>query len=221
MADLFREVDEAMHQERMMKLWEENRIYIIGFVLGTILLTGLISGYRTWNNSVKETQTAQLIALQEATDYPANILATENLKMRAGLRGVALLQAAGAFLDQDKREEALTLYDRASAQKSLPDELQHLAILMSVRLLADEETQDSNALLTKLSPVLKSNKSPWNAHARLEAAVINAQKLQNYDDALAHLNAVQDTKNLPESLYKRARALSHLYRIDQQAQQTE
>jgi len=223
MADLFREVDEAMRQERLAKIWEENRIYIIGFVLGTILLTGLISGHRSWDNSVKEKQTAAFITLQEASDYPTNVLNTEKLKMRGGLRGVTLLQAAGAFLDQDKRDEALTLYERAGADKALPNDLQHLGILMAVRLLIDNEEQTGETLLAKLSPVLRSDKSPWNAHARLEAAVINVHKLSNYDDALAHLNAVLDTKGLPESVYERARTLSHLYSLEQKtaAQKTE
>ncbi len=221
MADLFREVDEAMRQERIEKFWAENRIYIIGFVLGTILLTGLISGYNSWNNSVKEKQTALLVALQEAPEYPANILEAEKLKMRAGLRGITQLQAAGTFLDQDKRDEALTLYERVGEDKKLPDEFRHLGILMSVRLLSNDEAQDGNALLDKLSPVLKANKSPWNAHARLEAAVINAHKLSNYTNALAHLNAVQDTKNLPDSVYERARALSHLYAIEQKQTSSE
>ncbi len=217
MADLFREVDDVMRQERITKFWTDNKPYIIAFVVGTILLTAAISGYRSWNNAVKEKQTASLITLQEAADYPTNILETEKLKMRAGLRGVALLQAAGAFLDKDKRDEAITLYERASADKALPDDLQHLGILMAVRLLIDDEAQTGESLLKKLSPVLKASKSPWSAHARLEAAVINAHKLSNYEAALTHLNAVQETKDLPESVYQRSRALSHLYSLKQKS----
>jgi hypothetical protein len=199
----------------MAKLWAENRIYIIGFVLGTILLTAALSGYRTWNNGVKEKQTAALIALQDAPEYPANILDSKKLGMRAGLRGITLLQAAGAFLDQDKRDEALTLYERAGADTALPDEFRHLGILMAVRLLSDDENADGAVLLEKLSPVLKADKSPWNAHARLEAAAINARMLHNYENAQTHLKIIADTKDLPDSLYQRARALAHIYEIEQ------
>jgi len=218
MADLFREVDEAMRQERIEKFWAENKAYIIGVILGTILLTGLISGYRSWDQSVKEKQTAALIALQESPDYPTNILETQNLDFRSGLRGITLLQAAGNFLDQDKTEEALTLYKRAGQDKDLPDDLRHLGILMSVRLLTDNEDADGKALLEQLSPLVSDTKSPWVHHARLEAAVINAHKLGDYNAAIAHLNAVMDTPNLPESLSARAGALAHLYSLKQKKQ---
>ena len=215
MADLFREVDEAMRQERIEKFWQENRNYIIGFIVGTVLLTAILSGYRAWNAGVQQDQTAAVIALQEASDYPENILKTEKLKLRAGLRGVALLQAAGEFLNQDKTEQAIALYQRAAADSSIPDELQHLGILMSVRLLGDQEDQKGEDLLKALRPALKSN-SPWLSHARLEAAVINAHKLGDYETAIKHLNEVQDTTGLPESLYERARALNHLYTMELQ-----
>ncbi|MEZ5814522.1 MAG: hypothetical protein R3E13_07395 [Alphaproteobacteria bacterium] len=217
MADLFREVDEAMHQERMAKLWTENRVYIIGFVIGTILLTAALSGYRTWDAGVKEKQTATLIALQDAPEYPANILDSEKLDMRAGLRGITLLQAAGAFLDQDKRDEAAALYERAGADAALPDEFRHLGILMAVRLSSHDENADGTALLEKLSPILKADNSPWNAHARLEAAAINARMLQNYENAQTHLKIIADTKDLPDSLYQRARALAHIYKLEQKS----
>ncbi|MCB9981201.1 MAG: hypothetical protein H6860_02245 [Rhodospirillales bacterium] len=211
MADLFREVDEVMRQERIEKFWSENKAYIIGVILGTILLTGLISGYRSWNSSVKEKQTAALIAMQESPEYPGNILNAEELPMRAGLRGIALLQAAGTFLDQDKTEDALTLYQRVSQDKELPGELQDLGTLMSVRLQIDRGDQDGQSLLDQLIPLVSNLQSPWVHHARIEAALITADKLGDYSTALTHLNAVLDTPDLPQSLTDRARALAHLY----------
>ena len=215
MADLFREVDEAMRQERIENFWQENRVYIIGFIAGTILLTAILSGYRAWNTNVEQKQTSALIALQDAADYPENILNAEKLEMRSGLRGVALMQAAAAFMNQDKTEQAITLYQRVAADSSIPNELQHLGILMSVRLLGNQEDQSGETLLKTLLPALKSN-SPWLPHARLEAAVINAHKLDDYETAIKHLNEVQDTPGLPESLYERARALHHLYTMELQ-----
>ncbi|MCB1721572.1 MAG: hypothetical protein KDI11_07450, partial [Alphaproteobacteria bacterium] len=184
MADLFREVDEVMRQERIEKFWSENKAYIIGVILGTILLTGLISGYRSWNSSVKEKQTAALIAMQESPEYPGNILNAEELPMRAGLRGIALLQAAGTFLDQDKTEDALTLYQRVSQDKELPGELQDLGTLMSVRLQIDRGDQDGQSLLDQLIPLVSNLQSPWVHHARIEAALITADKLGDYSTAL-------------------------------------
>lgn len=218
MADLFREVDEAMRQERLEKIWQENKTYIIGFVVGTILLTGILSAYRSWNASVHEKQTATMIAMQEAPDYPENILNTEKLKLRGGLRGIALLQAAGTALSQEKTEDAIALYDRAGADNGIPDDLQHLGIIMSTRLMAEQDEPNPDALIEKLSPVVKSSKSPWAQHARLEAAVIHANLRNDFAAAKALLNTILETENLPESLYQRAQSLNHLYSLKLQTQ---
>jgi len=215
MSDLLHEVDEVMRQERMEKFWAANKNYIVGFIIGTILLTAVISGYKSWNTGVQEKQTAQIITLQNADNYPENILKTEKLTLRPALRGVVLLQAGGAFLDKDNNEDALKLYKRAANDKSLPNELNHLGRLMSVRLLIDKDDQDGASLLETLKPVIADTKSPWTSHARLEASVISANKLSDLETALKHLKTVEDTAGLPESLYKRAKALNHIYSLKQ------
>ena len=48
MTDLFAEVDEALRQERVAKLWQEYGRYLIGFIATLILLTALISAYKSW-----------------------------------------------------------------------------------------------------------------------------------------------------------------------------
>ena len=70
MADVFQEVDEMMKQERVEKFWKENGRWIIAFVVLTILGTALMSGYKSWNKSVQEKQTGELIAFLDAEDFP-------------------------------------------------------------------------------------------------------------------------------------------------------
>lgn len=213
MADLLQEVDEMMRQERIEKFWHENRNYIIGVIVGTILLTGIISGYRSWNNSVKEHQTATLVTMQEATDYPQNVLDAKKLNLRGGLRGIAFLQAAGAFMEQEKEDEALKLYQRTANDKGIPADFRYLGALMAAQLQIDKEDTDLEALLKTLAPALNDNKSPWQNHARIQAALVCA-KLKKYDQALPLLNAVQDTQGLPETLTKRAADLARLYTLE-------
>lgn len=216
MADILQEVDDAMRQERMMQFWNENKFYIIGFVLGTIILTGLISGYRSWDAHVKEEQTAKLVALQEAADYPENILQLEDLDMRANMRGITLLQAAGVFVDEEKFDEAIVLAKRAAEDKAISDDLRHLAIIMYVRLASNQDDADAKPLIDALDPVVSASKSPWHANGLILSAAIHANLLQDYDTAIEYLNTVQDLDNLPQSLSERARALGQLYTIRQQ-----
>lgn len=214
MSDLLAEVDEAMRQERMEKFWAENKNYIVGFIVGTILLTAIMSFYNFWNHNIQEKQTSQLIAMQNADNYPQNIIESKKLELRSGLRGIILLQAAGTFADQAEHEKASTLYKRVSNDKSLPKDFQNLGILMVVRIGIDQNNPNGEKLLEQLKQVLADTKSPWSAHARLEAAVINAKLLSNHAEAIKHLDIIQNTPGLTESLYKRARALNHIYAMN-------
>lgn len=218
MADIYTEADEALKQERLARLWEEYGIYLIIFVVATILLTGALSMYKSWDRGVEEQQTADIIALQAASDYPANVLALENPDFRPGLRAILYLNAAGMLVQDGKREDALTLYQRLSEDKAVDAEFRDLGTLMSVRLQQDDEAISAEDLLGKLEPIYSAKNALWGPHARLEAAVIEAHKNADLDAAIMQLDAIRDTEGLPESLYQKAEALSHLYSM-QAAQQ--
>lgn len=208
MSDLLAEVDEAMRQERLAKFWHENASLIITFIVVTILATGALSGYRAWDANTKTKQTTQLIALQDAADYPANII-DNKLDFRPSIRGIALLSAAGTYMEQDKPQDALKLYKRLAADSKIPAEFRDLGILMTARLnlSTDQDVQEAD-ILASLSPVL-NGKSPWKPHAQIDAAILEADK--NPQKALELLNAVSDTPDLPESLYERAEKLHHVF----------
>lgn len=109
MTDILAEVDAAMRQERMEKFWKENGKTLIFFVFATIIMTGVISGYRTWDANAKARDTEQLLLLTESKDFPDNIKDAK-LDLRPGLRGIALVNGAQAYLSQKKDAEALALY---------------------------------------------------------------------------------------------------------------
>lgn len=218
MSDLLQEVDEIMRRERMAALWKDYGGYLIAFIIATIIMTGIISGYKSWNLRVQEEQTATLMTLQASADYPQNILVAENLDLRPGLRGIALISAAGKLIDLDRSEDAKALYGRAAADEKIPNDLRALAVLMQIRLSDDAQTpEEAEKHLAQLASIWNDKKSPWAAHARIEAAIITAHALGNYAGAREHLNAVQDTPDLPETLYLRARALDHVYALKQKA----
>ncbi|MBL4804121.1 MAG: hypothetical protein JKY71_04585 [Alphaproteobacteria bacterium] len=216
MADLLQEVDEVMRQERMEKFWQENKFYIIGFIVGTIVLTGLLSAYRTWDYNVKEEQTAAIIAMQDDENYPENLLDNE-LDFRGGLRGIALMQGAATALGEQNTETALKLYDRAALDTGLPDDIRQSAIIASVSLKMDtEETPDGHVLLKELQVVTQDTDSPWTAHAHVLSAVIQFHQFDNYAVALTHLDDASNAPNLPRSMMERIEALKHLYTLKSQ-----
>jgi len=214
MADLLQEVDEVMRQERMEKFWQENKNYIIGFIVGTILLTGILSGYRSWDANVKAEQTATIMALQDAENYPQNLVDAD-LNLRAGLRGMAIMQAAATALGEDDQETALKLYERAAADIKLPKDIRQSAIIGAVNLkLNAEEAPDANALLQQLQIIIQDANSPWTAHANILSAVVLAHLNKDYDQALKQLEAASKIENLPQSLSTRINALGHVYTMN-------
>ncbi len=211
MADLLQEVDDVMRQERMEKFWQENKFYIIGFVIGTIVLTGLLSAYRSWDFSVKEEQTAAIINMMDDDAYPENVVDAE-LDFRDGLRGIAIMQAAATALGQNKQDVALKLYERAVTDSGLPAHIRQGAIIASANLNLDlKEDVDGKILLQNLQTVTQDKYSPWQAHAHILSAVIQVHQSEDYAAALTHLDNAAKIEGLPASLQERIAALKHLY----------
>jgi hypothetical protein len=214
MSNLLLEIDEAMRRERMEKLWKQYGSYLVGFIVLVVLATGIYSGWRSWNESVRIKDTEYLFSLLDDAKFPDNIK-PEALKMRAPLRGVALMNAAGEYLQSGKPAEALKLFEQTGKDKSIPSEIRHLALLMQARLVATDAKSQADPEEI-LQPVLKDTKSPWQPYALLEAAAFSANRGNDYTQARSYLKQILDRENLPQSLYGKAQALDRIYDARQQ-----
>ncbi|QQG36667.1 MAG: hypothetical protein HYS17_02525 [Micavibrio aeruginosavorus] len=206
------EIDEALKRERTEKLFKEYGPYLLAGAVLAVLFTGIISGYRNWENRINATQTAQLIEAMAAED---KVKALEDLapRLRPGQRALALMAAAGALIESDKPEEALKILNQSALDKDLPAIHRDLATLMAVRLSvsAAEPGIDAAALLGHLSPLM-GKENPWRWHARIEAALIAAHMQSDYTTARQHLAEVIRGGDVPPpSLLERARALDQVY----------
>jgi hypothetical protein len=214
MSDLLTEIDEMMRQERMASLWKKHGMTIVTIVVAIIVGTGISTAYNAWKHSTDKQNTAHLLSIVESPQFPQNVDA-ENLDLPPALRGIALVTAASASLKEGDNARALTLYETAAQDTKVPENTRHLAALSAVRLEAAQEGSTVD-VIEKLKPVLNSKNSPWLYQAHLEAALIYAHKAQDYAKAREHLNIIQDTQNLPDTLYEKAIALNHVYSLRQQ-----
>jgi hypothetical protein len=213
MSDIFREVDEIMHAERMQKYWDDYGNYLIGGIIAIILLTAGVSGYGAWSHVQKTEQTDLMFALTEDADYPA-VVTEMDLQMAAGAEALTKLNAALALIEEGKDEQAAALYDRLADNKSAPADLRDLGALMSVRLgLIQNEEPPVDDYLAKLNRIWGNTSSPWQAHAYIEAASLQAHIKGNYETALGYLNAVEAMDEQPAALYEQAAALKHIYML--------
>lgn len=223
MSDIFREVDEIMHAERMQKYWDDYGNYLIGAIIAIILLTGGISGYESWSRAQKKEQTDLMFALMEDSEYPG-VVKQMDLSMGAGAEAVTRLNAALALIEDDQSEQAAPLFEQVAADKNAPADLRDLGTLMMIRLgltnnEANNEELPVDEYLAKLNRIWSNANSPWQAYAYIEAASLQARMKGNFDTALQYLNEVEAMDGQPAALYEQAAALKHIYALKQAEQE--
>lgn len=208
MSDIFREVDEALQREKMLKIWEEYRSTIIAAIAILILSTALTTAYKSWDASRDANETARLMDAMQSENPQASI--QQVIKdTRNGHEALGRMSTAGLLLEEDKTAEAAELYKQVAEDGSAPKDFRDLA-----RILYNQHTPTPS--LDMLKPLLANEKSPWIWHARLQAATIAGQKNKDYAQALAYLKPFEDVTTIPLSLKQRAQAVAHVYELKQE-----
>lgn len=211
MTDLIAEANELMRRERLETFWRENKILIVAALAAIVILTGLVSFYRGWNESRNMASTDAALNLIEAADFPDNIpenLADQTPSMRANAKALARLSAARALLAQGKTGQALAQYQAAGHDSHAHKDLRQLGALMEAQLTG---AKDTRAALSALEKIADDGKSPWRYHALTAAAVIEAHQNQNFAKARDYLDRVQKAEDAPPGVTARAKALRHVY----------
>lgn len=214
MSDIFAEVDEVMKQDRLEQIWAEYGNLIIAFIIGVIVLTAVVSGYKSWNDSVKEKQTEILSTLVSDADFPMNV-DLETLELKGDVRAIALMGAGAAFLDGEDAQpgKALEMYKAVQGDESVDESYRGLAALMVARLSVETNVEESMAAL---QAVYDDEKSLWRYHAAIELAVLAAHEGGDLNKARTYLADVAAQEAvLPPGLVMRARSLDHLYALRQ------
>ncbi|HPD83572.1 MAG: hypothetical protein R3D88_05340 [Alphaproteobacteria bacterium] len=204
MSDIFREVDEALQQDKLLAIWNEYKNTIIAALVILITTTALTTFYHNWNAKRNGEETARLIQALE-TEKPETVLPTIIEDTRKNHATVATFIAAGMALEENKKEEAAALYKESAESSGTPRDLRDLARILYIKN-ANEPSIDI------LKPLLSNPKSPWIWHAKIEAAVLSAEQ-NDYPKALEYLDGFQNVTTIPLSLKQRGKALHHIYSL--------
>ncbi len=224
MSDIFREVDEALKQDKVAEFWKENGPFIIGCAIAIILATAVINAYRAWNNYHDRADTALIMEALEEQDSAAARLEEIGGELGPAHYGMALLIAAGEHLHHDRNPEAMRLFSEVAARKDVPDDFRSYASLMHASLLFEgrdsgDDKAASEKALAILKPVLADRKNPWYWHATLRAALVYAHGLQDFEKAATLVSGIAANEHVPATLRSRAMALESVYRIKQKNSQ--
>ncbi len=205
MSDIFREVDEALQQDKLLKIWKEYRSTIIAALAILILSTAITSFYRSWDTRRDATETERLTNALQADDPQAAIQEVIQ-DTRKGHKALGLMSAANLYLQDNKKTEAAALFKQIAEDRKSPRNIRDLARVLYVQ-------NAKQADISLLKPLLRDDKSPWVWHARIEAAVFAAHNDKDYAQALEYLEPFKDVKYMPASLKQRALALTDVYTL--------
>lgn len=206
MNDIFREVDEALHQEKVEKFWHDNKEIIIASILTFIIGVAVITFYKSWDIKRDGEETGRLLTILEEGEEGDLSSVTDG--SRGGVETIANFIAAGRALDNDKLDEAVKAYESIANKGNAPRAMEDLARILSAE-------NNPSASLDILKPVLADEKSPWIWHARLQAAGMVAEKNNNYTEALKYLEPFEEATGLSPTLKQRALAMAHIYKMKQ------
>lgn len=187
----FRELEEEMRRERFAAIWKRYGIYIV--LLAAAIVVGVAGSqiWESWSRSQAEstgTEYDAAAALVEAGKIDEAAAAFGNIAA-SGPRGFATLASlseAGILLKQDKRAEALAIFDRLAEDRSADPLLSNLSRLQAASLKLGEA--DFTEMENRLKPLTGDN-SAWRYVARelLGTAAFKAGKLDEARTILSPL----------------------------------
>ena len=201
----FREVDEAVRQERYKALWDRYGLIVI--VLAVALIVG-VAGYNLWTYwQTSQSQEAgaeftQALALQADPDPSKAREAFEQL-VQDGPRGYQVLarfQMAAADARAGDTEKAVTAYDALATDGSVDPILQGLATVQAATLRVDDA--DYAEMERRLKGLVEAE-SPWRFSAR-ELLGLSAYQHNDMQAAEEQFSALLADQKTPPNLRERA-----------------
>lgn len=204
MSDIFREIDEELRRDNLLKLWSRYGKYVIAAVLVAVLIAGAIVAWRDHQATARRAQGARYAAALSLANQGKDAEAAKLFQMLAqegGGYGVAgAFEHAELLAKGGDRKAAIEAYDRLAATSSIDPEFRDLAVLLSVMHgLADG---DPKAAIERLQP-LTADGNPWRASA-LDLTAAAKLKAGDRGGALEIYQQLADDATTPQGLRARA-----------------
>ena len=203
-SDLFREIDEELRRDNLLKLWREYGKYIIAAVVLVLLIAGGIVAWLDHQASERRAQggryASALALAREGKDAEAAKLFSRLVQEGGGYGLLASFEEAEMLAKTGDRKGAMAAYDRLAGDSGLDPEFRDLALLLSVsHSMADG---DAKTAVERLQP-LTATGNPWRASA-LDLTAAAKLKAGDRGGALEIYQQLADDLTAPQGLRARA-----------------
>jgi hypothetical protein len=203
-SDIFREIDEELRRDNLLKLWRRHGRYLIAGVVVVLLIAG---GFVAWRNHQQAQRLAQsvryeagLSLLRQGKDAEAAKIFASVGEEGGGYAQLAAFEAADLAMKSGDYKTAATDYDKIAASAGIDPELRDAATLLSVMNgFADGDPQ---AGIDRLKPLTETGNA-WRATA-LELTAAAKVKSGDKAGALEIYKKLADDLAAPEGARARA-----------------
>jgi hypothetical protein len=167
MSDIFREIEDELRRENLLKLWARYGKYVIAGVVVLLVAAAGIAGWRDHvarQRQAEGARYAEALALARAgnkdTDAAAEFATLA--QQGGGYRIPAEFEQAELLLRRGDIKAAIVLYDRIANSPGFDREFRDLAVVLSViHGLPDSNPQ---TVIARLAPLTASG-NPWRPSA--------------------------------------------------------
>ncbi|HEX3864219.1 MAG TPA: tetratricopeptide repeat protein [Stellaceae bacterium] len=208
MSDIFREIDEELRRDNLLKLWSRYGRYVIGVAILALLVAGGVVAWRDHQASERRAQATRyataLGVARDGKDAEAAKLFAALGKEGGGYSLLAAFQEAEFLAKSGDRKGAAAAYDKIAATGGIDPEFRDLAILLSVmQSLPDSDPKEA---VQRLQPLTASG-HPWRVSA-LDLTAAAKLKAGDKSGALDIYKQLADDLTAPRGLRARAAELA-------------
>jgi hypothetical protein len=203
-SDIFREIDEELRRDNLLKLWSRYGRYVVAAAVLALAVAGGFAAWRAHQLSERQAQSARYasaLALARAgkSGDAATVLATV-AKEGGGYSVLASFENAALLAKAGDHRKAAAAYDRAAEAGGASPTFRDLAVLLSV--MQQTLDADPKAAVARLAPLTAAGNA-WRPTA-LELTAAARLKLGDAKAALAIYKGLADDLAAPRSLRARA-----------------
>ena len=204
MSDIFREIDEELRRDNLLKLWSRYGRYIVATAVLALVVAGAIVAWRDHQLSERRGQSTRyagaLTLARDGKESDAAKVFAAIANESGGYAVLASFEEAGLLAKSGDHEAAAAAYDRIAAGNDLDPNFHGLAVLLSVMQRMPET--DPHTTIDRLEPLIASG-NPWRPTA---VELMALARLQSGDrsGALDLFKSLADDLATPQNLRARA-----------------